>query len=1094
MENDSSEKNEIPAEISTHLRFNPVFGDLVAGKSLQETLRRAFLLYSDFPWLGTKIGDNNYSWKTFGSVESDSKHVGSGLLQILENTRSFVGIYLDNSIEWVVMDIACVMYDFVSVPLATTLDESQLVYIINHSEISLLITTEDKLNIILSASKQCPTLKTIVIVQSSNQTWTTTSNISKIITYETLMDLGKSKLVEPPSSINETNLMTILYTSGSTGKPKGAMNSFGRWNAFVTPAYLMPKKLVRLAFTPLAHATERQLTWLTLCFGGQQVFFSGDMDKLFDEFKSVRPTQISCPPRVYSLIYNRYSVKFDEVLRSLPQPIDCQTYKKTQEEVMSLFSGVFGDRLEWMVIGGASSSSHLREFLQAAFKIPVYDGYGTTEAGSIASNNMLFPNVEARLVSVPDMGYTTEDIPFPRGEILVKTPQMISGYYKDNTSTDENFVDGWFRTGDIGERLANGMVRIIDRCKNILKLEQGVFVEPSKIEDTLLQCSWVEQIFVHGDINQSFLVAAVVPNEKLIKTWIENNNKKIDDIYNDEEVLKKVHHEILSFSKTKGLHSYEVPASIYLEKNKFTPENQLLTPSFKPARTVLRNHYKEIFAKLFEESKNKKANVSNKIRDAVRQAFNSEEISDNDDLFGQLGADSLSTVRLAGILNDRLSTKINVASLYNLSTLSISDIAQMVLNSEGPEQRSDASSLPDLNNLTLQVQYHREAEDDLRAARTPMFTQTNPITQYDLVIEMIKAPKNILLTGATGFLGSFLLVELLKLTQSDVYCLVRCTEANDGKVRILNILERYNVNVEESWKERIFVIPSDISKPQLGINNADYYEYAKKIDVIYHSAAIVNWMMRYSEMRKTNVHGTCSLIHFASFQKTKPFFYVSTLSTGTSVEGVLVPEDYAMSTYFGHYALSKWVAEQYVLNAASCGIPCIIFKPGNITGSSKTGACHKTDYIPRLINSLVSMKSYFQSDNKMEFMPVDFVANSIVSISLDPTMCSRCYHITNHSGLTYSKLGEIISALGLNLERLDYEAWRKRFLEIIEKNTNFPLSPLSSFFGVPFTMNHNFCEKTNFLNALQKLGKPDCDPPSEEYVQNIVNYLLKSNV
>lgn len=126
---------------------------------------------------------------------------------------------------------------------------------------------------------------------------------------------------------------------------------------------------------------------------------------------------------------------------------------------MAEFSTVLGDRIQHLIIGGASSSNSLKSFLLRCFKCPVYDGYGATECGSIASNNVsqlthaflttqkLFPNVEVKLVSVPEMGYTTSDIPYPRGEVYVKTKQMITGYYKDDQTTSENFHDGWFKTG-----------------------------------------------------------------------------------------------------------------------------------------------------------------------------------------------------------------------------------------------------------------------------------------------------------------------------------------------------------------------------------------------------------------------------------------------------------------------------------------------------------------------------------------------------------------------------------------------------------------------------------------------------------------------
>jgi long-subunit acyl-CoA synthetase (AMP-forming) len=217
------------------------------------------------------------------------------------------------------------------------------------------------------------------------------------------------------------------------------------------------------------------------------------MENIFEEFKLVRPTTLSAAPRFYDSIHTQYQAGLAEAKEQLPTANPEELEKQVLEQCRMLLGG----DIQWLVIGGAASSQVVKDFMVRCFQCKVFDGYGTTEAGGIATDESLYPNVEIRLVDVPDMGYTNQDTPWPRGEIVVRTPQMIEGYYKDEEATKANFDDGWFRTGDIGE-MAYGHLKIIDRKKNLFKLVQGVFVAPSSIENILLQCAFVDQIYVYG--------------------------------------------------------------------------------------------------------------------------------------------------------------------------------------------------------------------------------------------------------------------------------------------------------------------------------------------------------------------------------------------------------------------------------------------------------------------------------------------------------------------------------------------------------------------------------------------------------------------
>lgn len=208
------------------------------------------------------------------------------------------------------------------------------------------------------------------------------------------------------------------------------------------------------------------------------------------------------------------------------------------------------------------------------------------------------PDVECRLEDIPEMGYTQNDKPFPRGEIVVRTKTLASGYYKDPEATQESFQDGWFKTGDIGQRESDGSVRIIDRKKfvfylffyiysnkktnKIFKLSQGEFVSPSKIESILQKSKFVDQVFVTGNSLKNCIVAVVVINSSIIDLWIKERRKDLieKENYNpclDALLKKDILADFTALSVKAGLASYEHVRNIYLHKELFTIENSLLT-------------------------------------------------------------------------------------------------------------------------------------------------------------------------------------------------------------------------------------------------------------------------------------------------------------------------------------------------------------------------------------------------------------------------------------------------------------------------------------------------------------------------------------
>ncbi|KAI9222671.1 hypothetical protein BC828DRAFT_403836, partial [Blastocladiella britannica] len=228
--------------------------------------------------------------------------------------------------------------------------------------------------------------------------------------------------------------------------------------------------------------------------------------------------------------------------------------------------------------------------------------YGQTENGAGATIQLPgeytagnvgapFPSCEVKLEDVPEMNYLSTDKPFPRGEICIRGPNVMIGYWKDPTKTKETIdKDGWLHTGDVGMITDRGQFVIIDRKKNIFKLAQGEYCAPEAIENHLVLCSLVAQVFVHGDSLQSELVAVVVPNEETFVPWARAQVGKpatmdVKALCSDPEVREALLHELTVVGKEKKLRGFEFVKAVHLEHEPFSVENGLLTPSFKLKRS-----------------------------------------------------------------------------------------------------------------------------------------------------------------------------------------------------------------------------------------------------------------------------------------------------------------------------------------------------------------------------------------------------------------------------------------------------------------------------------------------------------------------------
>ncbi|CAN8255732.1 unnamed protein product [Cochlearia groenlandica] len=606
-------------------------------RTLHENFVHAVETYPDVKYLGTRVRPDGtvgeYTWMTYAETATQRQAVGSGLLYHGLYQGSCVGLYFLNRPEWLVVDHACAAYSLIPVPLYDTLGPDAVKFVVNHATLQAIFCVPQTLNTLLSFLSEIPSIRLIVVVGGADEHLPSLPQGSgvKIVSYQKLLSQGRSSL-HPFIPPKPEDIATICYTSGTTGTPKGVVLTHENFIANVAGASLVLKFSVPdiyMSYLPLAHIYERTINILMVYSGVSVGFYQGDVLKLMDDLSVLRPTLFCSVPRLYNRIYDgiinavkssgavkerlfqvAYNSKKQAIINGKnPSPLwDKLIFNKMKEKL--------GGRVRFMASGASPLSPDVMDFLRVCFGCAVREGYGMTETsclissmdegdnlpGHVGSPN---PACEIKLVDVPDMNYTSEDQPYPRGEICVRGPVVFKGYYKDDEQTREIIdVDGWLHTGDIGLWLPGGRLKIIDRKKNIFKLAQGEYIAPEKIENVYTKCKFVAQCFIHGDSFNSTLVAIVSVDPDVMKDWAASEGVKYEhlgQLCNDPRVRKAVLAEMDKVGREAQLRGFEFAKAVTLVAEPFTLENGLLTPTFKIKRPQAKAYFAEAISNMYAE-------------------------------------------------------------------------------------------------------------------------------------------------------------------------------------------------------------------------------------------------------------------------------------------------------------------------------------------------------------------------------------------------------------------------------------------------------------------------------------------------------------
>ncbi len=550
------------------------------------------------------------------------RNISSGLKTLGLNKGDKLVILSENRPEWVMVDVATVCSSGVVVPVYTNLTPDQIRYIINDSQARFLVCSNLKLwQKIASIRPELSLVEKFILIEGPAP--------AGVMSLEEVEKSGEEYNLSHPDdfdrmalSILPDDLATIIYTSGTTGVPKGAMLSHHNIvNNIETLHTLVDFNSgdTALSFLPLSHVLERMCThaWL---YVGACIAYAESLDTVADNLMEVRPTIMVGVPRFFDKFY---AAVIDSVLaspnlqrkiffwalevgrkyvqlklnhRQLPAWLKFR-YQLAARLVFSKIVERTGGRVRFFVSGGAPLSKEIAEFFYA-LGILVIEGYGLTETSPVISLNTL---TDFKFGTVGKI-LPVEEVKFaPDGEILVRGPNVMKGYFNKEAETKEAFEDGWFKTGDVGYLDQDGFLVITDRKKDIIVTSGGKNVAPQPIENALAASPYIANAVVVGD-RRKFVSALIVPDFEKLKKYAAENDITFSS---DKELVEKP--EIYEFFMketnrlTPHLASYEKIKKIIIIDRDFEIEAGEMTPTLKVRRKVVEEKYKPLIDRLYAD-------------------------------------------------------------------------------------------------------------------------------------------------------------------------------------------------------------------------------------------------------------------------------------------------------------------------------------------------------------------------------------------------------------------------------------------------------------------------------------------------------------
>lgn len=570
-----------------------------------------------------------YEWFTYSEVYEQVRTMANGLRAVGLEPGMRLGIYEDTRHEWTIAAHACFSQCIVAVTVYANLGLEGLTVALNEGKLTHVLTNGNLLKSLLDVHENIPSVKTVIYVDEANAEAKKSLEECgiRVISYEEVMKLGAEEgNAHEVCEGSPDDVAVIMYTSGSTGAPKGVLITSRNILSFVnalTPLVEFNETDVYISYLPLAHVLALASEILTLAVGvavghaNPRTLLDTTVRNCAGDLAALRPTIMAGVPTVWDrirkgalakvekgspfkqkLFWRAYAAKAEAIKQGKQTPL-------YDALVFSKFQSVVGGRLRMMVSGGAPLSETTHTFLRVCFGIPVLQGYGLTETcggGTIqvpgevscCRSGAPVPCCEIKLVDVPELNYLSSDKPHPRGEICIKGDNVSPGYFLNDEKTAEDFVDGWFHTGDIGQWCEDGTLAIIDRKKNLVKLSHGEYIALERLESIYKACKYVDNVMVYADSHKTYPIALVYPSKERAEEWAKEAG--VDDEFtslcHNKDFTAVVLKDMVATGRAAGLKSFEIVKGVCLCSEEWTPENELLTAAMKLKRIPLSEKYK----------------------------------------------------------------------------------------------------------------------------------------------------------------------------------------------------------------------------------------------------------------------------------------------------------------------------------------------------------------------------------------------------------------------------------------------------------------------------------------------------------------------
>ncbi|MCM3765027.1 long-chain fatty acid--CoA ligase [Neobacillus niacini] len=591
--------------------------EAVARTARKHAGKDAFLWKLDGVWHGI-------SYETFWNKV---KHLAAGLAYLGVKRNDKVAILSENNPYWPVADLAIMSLGAVSVPIHSTLPPDQVSYILKNAECTFMFVQDD---FFLDKIPEADRVPTAIIFPPKNFVQT-----EQIVSLQHVASLGYNLPYENWdynwSNLTRDDLATIIHTSGTTGNPKGAMLTHGNilsnvegvqfWVLEAKPSDIL------LSHLPLSHVFERMSGQFMPLSVGCTIAYAEGIDKVQENLLEVRPTVLVSVPLLFEKVYataqqmvesgtplrkkifkwainiglKKYeyylSQSFDEMMKNgyLPKEIS-RSWKIANALVYSKVKKKLGGRIRGLISGGGALNPEIGRFFWAV-DIPALEGYGLTETSPVVCTN---PMVRSKVGTVGKPLPNLEIKIAEDGEVIVKGPSVMKGYYKDDEATAETFRDGWFLTGDIGSIDEEGYLKIVDRKKRIIVLTTGKNVAPQPVENAMTQSLYINHAVLIGQ-DKKYVIALITPSLENLLPWAKQKGltADINQLLKEPAVQQLLTKEVAKFTSKFARH--EQPKKVVIIGKEWNVQDGELTPSLKVRLPEIQKKYSEVIELAYAE-------------------------------------------------------------------------------------------------------------------------------------------------------------------------------------------------------------------------------------------------------------------------------------------------------------------------------------------------------------------------------------------------------------------------------------------------------------------------------------------------------------